>query len=868
VEHEISVIRTTRVVRIAVPTPTPPPAIVAPRLAAILLPELVAGSPEALIGAIELYDRAVRSRLELHNEDSDSQLAIAAKELERETQAFVSQPDKMAAHRLEQLRTRLAEYRAHGDELLRAADDRQRIIKEFWDCFEALDRRTKASLTHSWKIFGRVIARQSLVDVNSSLDDIRRGFAGLPATAAYDNGASDAITASEAALTASLMSNEAALKRSQGEQWFTQMRTDAQQISALQESLIQTDSQHRALLKSFSKESLNLMALAGAMRPPPIAPAHAAKPALPANAVARQDASAAAPASVTETTSASAVKPENVTLLFWVSAGVLALLLWISIRMVTSVVGPVRRMRIATRRLAAGEGGVQVARGGIRELDDLGLSFNEMAEQLADARASARIYQEQLEAKVDLRTRELQHLAEHDPLTQLPNRRQLFMHLKDSIARAEANGSHIGVFFLDLDNFKNINDSMGHAFGDRVLGAIADRLRARAGTVGFAARLGGDEFTMVCGDAMSVDAVSTLGWNLVNAFQQPLSVDGRDLTVSISVGASVYPDHGGDAEALLRAADAALFRAKALGRSQLTVFSPALLEAASAKFSTEQGLRQALDHGEFELVFQPEVDGTTLTTGLVEALLRWRLADGRLVPPGEFLTIAEESGLIMEISDWVLRASIEAAARWHHGPWPQARVAINLSSRQLLDSRFVKHVMHLLREHRLPAECIEIELTENVLQTGAATVDVLRQLRDHGVAIALDDFGTGYSSLTSLEQLPLTRVKLDRTLIASIHTSTRSAAIARAIVGLCHDLGLEVTAEGIETPEQLALLTELTPIYLQGYLLARPMPADKLLPAMASIPNHMTSLLLTWPAAKNTQLDPPSEGVPARRKAR
>jgi EAL domain-containing protein (putative c-di-GMP-specific phosphodiesterase class I) len=199
----------------------------------------------------------------------------------------------------------------------------------------------------------------------------------------------------------------------------------------------------------------------------------------------------------------------------------------------------------------------------------------------------------------------------------------------------------------------------------------------------------------------------------------------------------------------------------------------------------------------------------------------------------------------LEINDWVLRTSIETAARWHHGAWPEARVAVNLSSRQLLDARFVDRVTGLLHEHQLPARCIEIELTENVLQTGAATIDVLRQLRSHGVTIALDDFGIGYSSLTSLEQLPLTRVKLDRALIASVHTSPRSAAIARALVGLCHDLGLEVTAEGIECREQLALLSELSPIYLQGFLLARPVPANQVLSLMAMLPDHLASLLLT-----------------------
>jgi diguanylate cyclase (GGDEF)-like protein len=479
----------------------------------------------------------------------------------------------------------------------------------------------------------------------------------------------------------------------------------------------------------------------------------------------------------------------------------------------------------------------------------------------------ARNYQNRLEAKVSLRTRELQHLAEHDPLTQLPNRRQLFMHLKEAIRRAEPSNSCVAVFFIDLDNFKNINDSLGQAFGDRVLGAIAERLRDRAGPAGFAARLGGDEFTIVCDGVMNVEAVTTIGGDLVTAFQQPIAVDGRYLMISISVGVSLYPDHGRDAEALLRAADAALFRAKALGRSQLTLFSPALLEAASAKFSTEQGLRYALERGEFELVFQPEVDAATLCTHVVEALLRWRLPDGWRASPSEFLGIAEESGLILEISDWVLRTAIETAARWHHGAWPEARVAINLSSRQLLDTRFVDQVLGLLQEHRLPAHCIEIELTENVLQTGAATIEVLRQLRGHGVAIALDDFGIGYSSLASLEQLPLTRVKLDRALIASMHLSARSAVITRALVGLCHSLGLEVTAEGIECREQLALLTDLTPIYLQGYLLARPVSAEKLLSVMAGLPNHLASLVLSSSATAITDDAPAEEFTVMHRRA-
>ena len=838
IENEILITRT-RVVQIPVPVSKPSTGI-ASQLSSTSLPQTEEESAKSLIPAIDHYEAAIRTRLTVQNGDSDTELASANRELEDEIQAYLPQPyGETATHHRQKLGEHLRVYRLHGAALVGAADGRQKVLKEFWDCFEALDARTKAALARSWKIFGRVIARKSLVDLNSSLDEIRRGFASLPPAGLYDLGALDAVTASERALAASLQTNDVALKRSQGEDWMAQVHADMVRIAALQESLIRSDAQRRTAENNFVKESRNLVALINASESPSTARAG------PSTNVAPGTRAESPSVHTTETTSSSAGQSTHATLMFWLSVSVLLLLLWISIRTVMSVVGPVRRMRAAAHRLANGEARVRVRRGGIRELDDLAVSFNQMAVQLADARTMARNHQEGLEATVTLRTRELRHLAEHDPLTQLPNRRQLFMHLKAAITRAQENLSSVGIFFVDLDNFKNINDSLGHAFGDRVLGAIAERLRARAGTGGFAARLGGDEFTVVFDGIENMEGVTTIGKELVHAFQEPVAVDGRDLMISISVGASMYPDHGRDAEALLRAADAALFRAKALGRSQLSVFSPALLDEASAKFSTEQGLRYALERGEFELVFQPEIDAVTLSAGVVEALLRWRLPDGRLASPGEFLPIAEESGLILEISDWVLRTSIETAARWHHGAWPKARVAINLSSRQLLDGRFVDHVMGLLREHRLPPHCIEIELTENVLQTGAATIDVLRQLRDQGIAIALDDFGIGYSSLASLEKLPLTRVKLDSALIASIHTSARSAAIARALVGLCHNIGLEVTAEGIEYPEQLVLLADLAPIHLQGYLLARPVPANQLLSVMTALPNHMTSLLLS-----------------------
>jgi diguanylate cyclase (GGDEF)-like protein len=523
---------------------------------------------------------------------------------------------------------------------------------------------------------------------------------------------------------------------------------------------------------------------------------------------------------------------------------VLILMLWISIATVRSVVLPVRRLIAASEKIAAGEPGARVPRGGIKELDSLAVAFNNMAERLSQAQLGARDAHQQLEEKVAERTRQLQELAEVDPLTGLPNRRQLFNLLNASLERASQANRRVGVLFLDVDNFKNINDSIGHSFGDRVLRGIAQRLQSAAQPLGFAARLGGDELTVICEDARDLEQIHAASEQIIRAFQTPIDVDGRELIIGVSVGASIYPDHEQDAEALLIAADTALFHTKALGRGRASMFTPELRARASNKFRIEQDLRRAIERNEFELFFQPEVGIEDLQTQLVEALIRWRTPDGRYVPPGEFLSVAEESGLIIEISDWVLRTAIRAAAEWYRGPWPQARVAVNVSPRQLLDYRFVDRVRELLAEFDVPSRCIEIELTESVLQTGRATIEQLHRLRALGIAIALDDFGTGYSSLSSLERLPLTRVKLDRSLIESIDTNARSRSIVRAMIDMCNGLGLQVTAEGLERAEQFERFLGCKNLSLQGYLLSRPVAMDQVFIAMANAAQRAQELVL------------------------
>ena len=309
---------------------------------------------------------------------------------------------------------------------------------------------------------------------------------------------------------------------------------------------------------------------------------------------------------------------------------------------------------------------------------------------------------------------------------------------------------------------------------------------------------------------------------IVTTLQQPLTIDGRLLATSASVGASMYPDHADDAEQLLRAADVALFRAKELGRNRHALYKPALYDAAAQRFRLEQSLRRAVEAGDLMLMFQPQIALHTFEVTGLEALLRWRKPDGRIATATEFIHIAEKTGLIHELTDWVLRSATSTVAAWRAQGWHRASVAINISAPQFFESDFCEHIARALEVTGLPASALELELTETVFQTGPTTVDSLRRLRELGVSIALDDFGIGYSSLTSLEQLPITRVKLDRMLVEGVDSNPRSAAIVRSIVALCHGLGLQVIAEGVERPAQLEFLSHCGPIGVQGYLLAYP----------------------------------------------
>ena len=886
VEHGVSIIQTTTVRSSSAPAVVVKPAVVAPApvpapvpvITEPPVPEIAPAHSELLLAAVVDFERAVERRGEISNAANTALLRATEQRLREEMSAFVAKADSAENHvQLKKLAARAANLYRDGDEVVRDSDARRTMVNEYWQRFENVDRRMKGSVDRSFKIFGRVIARQSLISLGRDLDDVRRRSEQLTPGGGYDPALLEALAQSQLHFATTLEQDARNLASSQGEDWVKNLNEELAQVISSREQLGTIDQQATHALAALEKDTEELStvgrAVAEATRKRAAAAAAAAAKAAAAQAVRKAAAQAvvAAPPppvtppvaqktpTTTTTTTAVQRRGNERTIIAVISAAVLVLLLVISVATVRSIVGPIRKFMITTARLASGDAAARVARGGIKELDTLALSFNQMADKLAAAQATTLEYQGQLEARVDERTRQLQHLAEHDSLTGLPNRRQLLSYLNISLKNAARDATQVGVFFIDLDNFKNINDSMGHAFGDLVLQGIAQRLREATELGGFAARLGGDEFTVIQERAGSVEEIARAGGALVCAFQKPLLIQERELLISVSVGASIYPDDELDADALLRAADAALFHAKSLGRSRLCMFRAELLETAALKFRIEQELRRAVERGEFELLFQPEVNFDALDTKLVEALLRWRLPDGRHVSPADFLAVAEESGLIMNISDWVLRSAVQSAAAWHYGPWPDVRVAINVSARQLLDPRFVERLQGLLTEFQLPSRCIEVELTENVLQTGPATIETLRQLRALGIAIALDDFGTGYSSLASLEQLPLTRVKLDRSLIQSIDSSDRSLAIARAIVGLCGNLGLEVTAEGVERAEQLALLLGYPRVCLQGYLICAPVSAAAVPAVVSDMPQQLQSLLLTMPQLKALEHRPDPE---------
>ncbi|TXN51929.1 EAL domain-containing protein [Methylobacterium sp. WL2] len=418
----------------------------------------------------------------------------------------------------------------------------------------------------------------------------------------------------------------------------------------------------------------------------------------------------------------------------------------------------------------------------------------------------------------------IRHLALHDALTELPNRYLLGQRLAQAMDMAADGANSVAVVCLDLDRFKPVNDLHGHAAGDALLVQAAKRMLAELRPADTLARVGGDEFVAVLADASAPDQVSEIAGRLVAALSRPFRVEGHQIEISASAGVALYPADGRTGDTLLRAADTALYRVKDEGRGTVRFFEPAMDALIQARRQMEYELGLAVERSELQLFYQPLVNGCTGEIETFEALIRWHHPEHGLVSPAQFIPLAERSDLIVRIGAWVIDTACAAAAGWPR-PW---RVSINVSPSQLRQSDVPMAVAAALARHNLDAARLVVEITESVLIEDAdAAVAVLTKLRGLGVRLALDDFGTGYSSLSYLQRFKFDKIKIDQTFVRRLGEHTDTLTIVRAIVNLGHNLGMQVTVEGVETVEQLAILRGLDCDQMQGYLFGRPAPALK-----------------------------------------
>jgi len=777
--------------------------------------EPLAYRASVILEQLSAYDRAVGGEVESDSDGDLRTLAAAGNALQRAVERyFDGTPRPEATPATRALREQLLAHIQDGRQLALDSAQQGQWREQRWQALDRVHQLVATAGGTGLTIHGQVIARPSLSALATAIDAVR-----------YSDDSSGATAARERDFETVLHAHAAELARSPGQAWVGVVQSDFERAARLRRDLQRLDARDLAARRALLQQS---GVLTKEVQRELQAPARQGL--LDA---ARHAAISAEAAEQTVTASGLAV---------------LVVMAIVSVLLIASISLPVRRLTAATRLLASGDRTARAPRGGSAEIDELAASFNTMADRISEAEAELRAQQVELERHVAERTQQLHHLAHHDPLTQLPNRRQLAGRLADALARARQTGRRVALLFVDMDNFKSLNDTLGHNYGDKVLQGIAERLLAAAGANSLVARLGGDEFTLLIEELRTVEEVEQRAAALVATLQQPLTIEGRALATTASVGVSLFPDHADDPDGLLRAADVALFRAKELGRNRYALYRAALYDVAAQRFRLEQALRHAVEAGELLLMFQPEVALTGCEVTAVEALLRWRKPGGRIASATEFIHIAEKSGLIHELTGWVLRSATSTVAAWRAAGWSDARVAINVSPPQFFESDFVGQIAQALEGAGLPASALELELTETVLQTGNATIDALRRLRELGISIALDDFGIGYSSLTSLEQLPINRVKLDRMLVEGVDSNPRSAAIVRSIVTLCHGLGLQVVAEGVERPTQLEFLAHCGPLAVQGYLLAKPVEAAAAAAEAQAATTRARTLLAAAPA--------------------
>lgn len=431
--------------------------------------------------------------------------------------------------------------------------------------------------------------------------------------------------------------------------------------------------------------------------------------------------------------------------------------------------------------------------------------------------------------RTQLANRERERLATHDVLTGLPNRLLMNDRIEQALGRARHSGRLAALLFIDLDRFKIVNDTLGHKAGDELLLQVACRLRQCIRSGDTVARLGGDEFVVMIEDAQTAADATVVAEKILQSLGAVMHIGGHEVYAGASIGIALYPEHGRDVQELLRRADTAMYHAKERGRNSYQIYTPEMDHSGEGRLALEADLRQALPRGEILVHYQPQVDVVSGRVIRLEALARWRHPQRGLMSPGEFLAIAEEAGLMLEIGPEIMRQACQQLRQWLDAGLPPTTVTVNLTSMEFWHPGLIQRVEDLLREYRLDPQLIEIELTEGMLMRNIDHAShVLNRLKGLGVRIAMDDFGTGYSSLARLKSFPLDVVKIDRSFVRDIHHDASDAAIARAIIAMAETLGFAVVAEGVESIEQMEFLARLGCNVMQGYLISPPAPAEDL----------------------------------------
>ncbi|WP_404454542.1 EAL domain-containing protein [Oceanobacillus kapialis] len=420
---------------------------------------------------------------------------------------------------------------------------------------------------------------------------------------------------------------------------------------------------------------------------------------------------------------------------------------------------------------------------------------------------------------------QINELVYRDPLTNLPNRRLFNDYLAKSIEQASFDGQLLAVMFIDLDRFKNINDSLGHAIGDMLLVEVAKRMEACIGMKDMLARQGGDEYILIF-PRTSHQEVANTATAILESINKPYAYEQNELIVSGSIGISMFPEDGKDAETLVKHADLSMYRAKELGKNNFQFFTADMNELIANKMSLELGLRKALTNNEFELYYQPQVEVESGAIKGMEALIRWRNPKLGIVPPNEFIPLAEETGLIIPIGKWVMQTACEQAKKWESMLNKPLRISVNISALQFQQPDFTDVVKKVLERTNLSATSLELELTESIVQNPQHALPVMKELKEMGVLLSLDDFGTGYSSLSYLRSFPLDTLKIDKLFIDNMH-HVKDEAIVSTIISMANSLELNVIAEGVETTEQLASLAGKACDEYQGYLFSKPVPCEE-----------------------------------------